>query len=183
MKKRSCSRTGRPSFATPAGRTFLASPRAGTPRRSAFDPSKTWRRRRCEEILLLSAMERRYLLDLLAQIEASGCALSDEIFISARRVAGTASRRSARSLCLLVERGVLELSGKDDKLRAFITQDGRQLIRRWFAAKPPDFIKRFPRLYRALGFCKGELDGASPERVDRRTEPRGQTARSWARRD
>ena len=129
------------------------------PKRFEFDPANTWRRRRCEEMRLLSATERRYFMDLLTQIEASGARLSDEIFVSARRVMGTGLRRSAKPLGLLVERGLLVVSNKDDKLRCFITREGYELIRRWFGAKPPDFLKRFPRLYRELGLCEAEPEG------------------------
>jgi hypothetical protein len=120
-----------------------------------FDPAKTWRRRRCDEIRVLSAMERRYLLDLLTQIEASSGTLGDELFISARRVAGTELRRSARPLTLLVQRRLLIVSNENSDMRALITREGRELIHRWFATSPPDFSKRFPLLYHEMGVCRG----------------------------
>lgn len=123
-------------------------------RRFEFDPAKTWRRRRCDEIHVLSAMERRYLLDLLAQIEASSGTLGDELFVSARRVTGTELRRSARPLGLLVQRRLIIVSDENSEMRALITREGRELIRRWFATNPPDFSKRFPLLYRELGLTE-----------------------------
>jgi hypothetical protein len=126
-------------------------------KRFEFDPAKTWRRRRRDECRVLSAMERRYLLDLVAQIELSGGGLSDELFVAARRVRGTDSRRTARPLGLLVKRGLLATSAKGDKLQGSITPKGHDVIRTWFASKPPDFIKRFPRIYRELRLCD---DGA-----------------------
>lgn len=135
---------------TTPGMTSSVAP-ASASIRFTFDPSETWRRRRCEEIRVLSAMERRYLLDLLARIEASGGGLGDELFISVRRVTATGLRRTARPLSLLVERGVLALSSKDGKLRGAFTENGRNMIHRWFATKPPDFTTRYPRLYRELG--------------------------------
>ena len=135
-------------------------------KRFEFDPANTWRRRSREECRVLSAMERRYLLDLLAQLESSGGTLSDELFVAARRVRGTDSRRSAKPLGLLVERGLLATSGRGDKLRGFITPKGHELIRGWFASKPPDFLKRFPRLYRELWLC---VDGATDVSVAERT--------------
>ena len=170
MKKRSPSRVGRPSSAGLAGSTFLASSPAGRSERFDFDPSKTWRRRRCEEIRVLSATERRYLLDLLAQIEASRGALSDELSISMRHVATSGLRRSARALSLLVERGMLVLSNKDGKLRGFLTEEGCRLINQWFAAQPPNFITRFPRLYRELGLCTDNLDSGATEHGVLRTQ-------------
>ncbi len=165
------------SWRLAAGASWALSP-AGTWKRSGFDPSKTWRHRRREEIRALSAIERRYLLYLLAQIEASRGTLSNELFISARRMAGTGSRRLAEPLALIVERGVLVLSTKDVKLRGFVTEDSRQLIHRWFAAQPPDFIKkRFPWLYRELGLCGDEVDGAAAKQGVRRTESRGKNQR------
>jgi hypothetical protein len=136
---------------TTPGMTSPVAP-ASASRRFTFDPSKTWRRRRCEEIRVLSAMERRYLLDLLAQIEVSGGCLDDELFISVRRVTATGSQRTAKPLSLLVRRGLLALSTKDGKLHGAFTENGRKLIHRWFATKPPDFTTRYPRLYRELGF-------------------------------
>lgn len=136
----------------------------GAPERFEFDPANTWRRRRREEMRVLSAMERRYFMDLLAQIEASGGRLSDELFVSARRVMATGLRRSARPLGLLVERGLLVVSNEDDKLRCFITREGCELIRRWLGAKPPDFLKRFPRLYRELGLCEAKPEGGEEAR-------------------
>jgi hypothetical protein len=133
----------------------------GALRRLEFDPAKTWRLRRSEEIRVLSAMERRFLLNLLAQIEASSGTLGDELFISARRVAGTELRRSARSLALMVQRGLLIVSNQNGELRALITREGRELIHRWFAANPPDFNKRFPLLYRELGLAESIQEGAA----------------------
>ena len=126
-------------------------------KRFEFDPAKTWRRRRRDECRVLSAMERRYLLDLVAQIELSGGGLSDELFVAVRRVTGTDSWRTARPLGLLVKSGLLATSAKGDKLQCFITPKGHDVIRTWFASKPPDFIKRFPRIYRELRLCD---DGA-----------------------
>ena len=117
---------------------LISSP-AGVSERSAFDPSKTWRRRRCEEIRVLSALERRYLLDFLAQIEAADGYLSDELFVASRRMAATGSRRTAKPLSLLVKRGLPAVSTKDGKPQGAFTKKGRHLIRRWFATKPPDF--------------------------------------------
>lgn len=135
-------------------------------KRFEFDPANTWRRRSREECRVLSAMERRYLLDLLTQLESSGGKLSDELFVAARRVGGTDSRRPARPLALLAERGLLATSSRGDKLRGFITPKGHELIRSWFASKPPDFLKRFPRLYRELRLCD---DGAADASVAERT--------------
>lgn len=118
-----------------------------------FDPANTWRRRRREECRVLSAMERRYLLDLVAQIESSGGGLNDELFVAARRFKGTDARRTARPLDLLVKRGLLATSAKGDKLQCCITPKGHDVIRAWFASRPPDFIKRFPRIYRELRLC------------------------------
>lgn len=122
-------------------------------KRFEFDPANTWRRRRREECRVLSAMERRYVLDLLAQIELSGGELSDEFFVAARHFKGTDARRTARPLGLLVKRGLLATSAKGDKLQCFITPKGHDVIRAWFASKPPDFIKRFPLIYRELRLC------------------------------
>ena len=123
-------------------------------RRFEFDPAETWRRRRSEETRVLSAMERRYLLNFLAQIEASSGTLGDELFVSARRVAGTELRRSARPFVMLVQRGLLIVSNENGEMRALITREGRELIHRWFATNPPDFSKRFPLLYRELGLAE-----------------------------
>jgi hypothetical protein len=103
-------------------------------------------------------MERRYLLDLVAQIELSGGGLSDELFVAVRRVRGTDSRRTARPLGLLVKRGLLATSAKGDKLQCFITPKGHDVIRTWFASKPPDFLKRFPRIYHKLRLCHDETE-------------------------
>ena len=127
-------------------------------KRFEFDPAKTWRRRRREECRVLSAMERRYVLDLLAQIELSGGELNDELFVAARRFKGTDARRTARPLGLLVKRGLLATSAKGGKLQCCITPKGHDVIRAWFASKPPDFIKRFPRIYRELRLCDAEAE-------------------------
>ena len=163
LKKRSRSRAGLLSFSSPAGRKPLASCPAGASKPLEFDPSATWRRRRRDAIRVLSAMERRYLLDLVAHIEASGGSIGDEVFVSARRVVSTGTPRTARSLSLLVGRGVLALSTRDGRLRSVITEAGRQLLRRWFATKPPDFTKRFPRLYQEFRSRKDDFDGSCDE--------------------
>ncbi|GAB2295009.1 hypothetical protein Dimus_029197 [Dionaea muscipula] len=108
----------------------------GGPKRFEFDPANTWRRRRSEE----------------TRIEASGGRLSDELFVSARRMMGTGLRRSAKSLGLLVERGLLVVSNEDDKLRCFITREECELIRRWLGAKPQIFSSDFHGSIESWGF-------------------------------
>jgi len=108
-------------------------------------------------------MERRYLLDLVAEIKASGGSIGDEVFVSARRMVTTGTCRTARPLSGLVERGVLALSTRDGRLRGVITEAGCQLLRRWFATKPPDFTKRFPRLCREFRSRKDGFDGSCDE--------------------
>jgi hypothetical protein len=108
-------------------------------------------------------MERRYLLDLLAQIEAADGDLGDELFVASRRMAATGSRRTAKPLSLLVKRGMLAVSTKDGTLRGVLTKDGCRLIHGWFATKPPDFTKRFPRLCHQLRIYEEAPDRAGDD--------------------
>jgi hypothetical protein len=100
----------------------LARPRLSLTKRFEFDPATTWRRRRRDEISILSAMERRYLLDLLAQIEAGTGTLSDELRISGRRMSRTGACRPARPLALLLRRGLIVVTNENGNVRAVITR-------------------------------------------------------------
>jgi hypothetical protein len=113
---------------------------------SKWEPGRSWRRQGSEKGFL-SSLERRYLRDVLLALERSNKPFTSGFVVKPQGKRALTEVGLPRPLAKLVANGLINTVTADQQMNCFLTKRGLDGIRRWMAAKPPDFRLMFPNLY------------------------------------